>query len=80
VALKLFAAMDPVDGIRHLKDLEEISPEAAEIEHALDWMAGWESSAAFRDKLKTIVAGLGFAHVLQRLERSDGEQGVRAKL
>jgi hypothetical protein len=80
VALKLFASMDPVDGIRHLKDLEEISPEAAEIEHALDWMAGWESSAAFRAKLKTIVEGLGFAHVLPRIERSDGEQGVRAKL
>jgi hypothetical protein len=38
VALKLFAAMDPVDGIRHLKDLEEISPEAEEISHALEWM------------------------------------------
>ena len=60
VALKLFASMDPVDGIRHLKDLEEISPKAVEISHALDWMARWESSAAFRAKLKAIVTGLGF--------------------
>jgi len=60
VALKLFAAMDPVDGIRHLKDLEEITPDAEEISHALEWMAGWESSAAFRAKLKAIVIGLGF--------------------
>jgi hypothetical protein len=52
--------MDPVNGIRHLKDLEEISPEEAEISHALDWMAGWASSAPFRAKLKTIVTGLGF--------------------
>lgn len=60
VAMKLFAAMDPVDGIRHLKDLEEISPEAEEISHALMWMGGWESSSAFRAKLKAIVSGLGF--------------------
>jgi hypothetical protein len=52
--------MDPVDGIRHLKDLEEITPDAEEISHALEWMAGWESSAAFRAKLKAIVIGLGF--------------------
>jgi hypothetical protein len=60
VALKLFAAMDPVDGIRHLKDLEEISPDAGEISHALRWMGGWVSSDAFRSKLKLIVTGLGF--------------------
>ncbi len=60
VALKLFAAMDPVDGIRHLKDLEEISPEVEEISHALEWMEEWESSSAFRTKLKEIVTGLGF--------------------
>ena len=60
VALKLFAAMDPVDGIRHLKDLEEISPEAAEISHALEWMGEWESSTAFRTKLKEVVTRLGF--------------------
>ena len=60
VALKLFAAMDPFDGIRHLKDLEEISPEEAEIFHALEWMEEWESSVAFRTKLNEIVTGLGF--------------------
>ena len=63
VALKLFAAMDPVDGIRHLKDLEEISPEAEEISHALEWMEEWESSISFRTKLKEIVARLGFENL-----------------
>jgi len=63
VALKLFAAMDPVDGIRHLKDLEEISPEAEEISHALEWMEEWESSISFRRKLKEIVTGLGFENL-----------------
>jgi hypothetical protein len=63
VALKLFAAMDPVDGIRHLKDLEEISPESEEISHALEWMEEWESSISFRRKLKEIVTGLGFENL-----------------
>lgn len=60
IALKLFAAMNPADGIRHLKDLEEISPLEEEVSHALAWMGGWESSAAFRAKLKALVVGLGF--------------------
>ena len=52
--------MDPVDGIRHLKDLEEITPKGEEIAHALEWISGWKSSAAFRAKLKALVEGLGF--------------------
>ena len=63
IALKLFAAMNPADGIRHLKDLEEISPLAEEVSHALAWMGGWESSAAFRAKLKVLVEGLGFENL-----------------
>jgi len=64
VALKLFAAMDPVDGIRHLKDLEEISPDPEEIIHSLRWMGDWKSSDAFRSKLKAIITGLGFADLV----------------
>jgi hypothetical protein len=52
--------LDPVDGVRHLKDLEEISPDAGEISHALRWIRGWVSSDAFRSKLKAMVEGLGF--------------------
>lgn len=66
VALKLFASMNPVDGIRHLRDLEEISPEADEISHALVWMGGWKSSDAFRAKLKKIVTGFGFGELATR--------------
>jgi len=64
VALKLFAAMDPVDGIRHLKDLEEISPDPEEIIHSLRWMGNWKSSDAFRSKLKAIITGLGFGDLV----------------
>lgn len=67
VALKLFASMNPVDGIRHLRDLEEISPEADEISHALAWMGGWKSSDAFRAKLKKIVTGFGFGELAAKV-------------
>jgi len=56
--------MDPVDGIRHLKDLEEISPDPEEIIHSLRWMGDWKSSDAFRSKLKAIITGLGFADLV----------------
>jgi hypothetical protein len=62
------ASMDPVDGIRHLRDLEEISPEADELSHALAWMGGWNSSDAFRLKLKAIVTGLGFEDIAATID------------
>jgi hypothetical protein len=70
VALKLFASMDPVDGIRHLRDLEEIFPEADEVSHALSWMGGWQSSDAFRSKLKAIVTGFGFEDLAATIDIS----------
>lgn len=61
VALKLFAAMDPKDGQRHLRDLEEISPTRQEITHAIAWMMGWKCNQAFRDRLAYLVEGFDFA-------------------
>ena len=60
VALKLFAAMDPRNGQRHLKDLEEINPTREEMLHAISWMSAWKSNQAFRDRLAYLVEGLDF--------------------
>jgi len=60
VALKLFAAMDPVKGRKHEEDLVEMKPTRQEIEHALRWMTGWNSNAAFKKRLAFLVEGLGF--------------------
>jgi len=67
VALKLFAAMDPKDGQRHLRDLEEISPTRAEIIHAITWMMGWKSNQAFRDRLAYLVEGFDFPDLAESI-------------
>lgn len=61
VALKLNAAMDPVKGRKHVEDLVEMQPTQSEIEHALRWMSGWKSNAAFKKRLAFLVNGLGFS-------------------
>ena len=60
VALKLFAAMDPKDDQRHLRDLDEIASKEEEVRHALQWMHVWKTSKAFRDYLSYLVKGLSF--------------------
>jgi hypothetical protein len=70
VALKLFAAMDPKDGQRHLKDLEEISPTRDEIRHAIGWMSSWKSNEAFRERLAYLVEGFGFSDLSEPISTS----------
>jgi hypothetical protein len=70
VALKLFASMDPRDGQRHLKDLEEISPTRFEIRHAVGWMSSWKSNQAFRDRLAYLVQGFDFPDLAESIRRA----------
>lgn len=67
VALKLFAAMDPVQYRRHLEDLVEMKPKSKEIDHALTWMLGWKTSPAFRKRLAAILVGLDFPKHAKRI-------------
>jgi hypothetical protein len=67
VALKLFAAMDPKDGQRHLRDLEEISPTRPEIIHAITWMTAWKSNQAFRARLAYLVEGFDFPDLAESI-------------
>lgn len=60
VALKLYAAMDPVKGRRHEDDLVAMQPMEEEIEHGLKWLHSWPSSEAFTKRLAFLVKGLGF--------------------
>jgi hypothetical protein len=60
VALKLYAAIDPAKGQRHLKDLETIEPTKTEMVAAVDWLLHRETSAQFRQAVATVVGALGF--------------------
>ena len=68
VALKLFASMDPRDGQRHLRDLEEIAPTRDEIHHAVAWMSSWKSNELFRERLAYLVEGFGFADLAETIK------------
>ena len=68
VALKLFAAMDPKDGQRHLRDLEDISPTRSEITHAITWMTSWKSNQAFRDRLAYFVESFDFPDLAKNIK------------
>lgn len=72
VALKLFASMNPGDGQRHLKDLEEIAPTRAEISHAIAWMSSWKSNEAFRERLAYIVEGFEFPDLAKSIRTAKG--------
>lgn len=63
VALKIYAAMDPVKGRRHEEDLVAMDPTKKEIKHALEWMSAWPSNEAFKRRLAFLVEGLGFGRM-----------------
>lgn len=64
VALKLYAAMDPVKGRRHENDLVAMEPTKEEIQHAMQWLLSWPSNDAFKQRLAFLVEGLGFPDLM----------------
>lgn len=64
VALKMFAALDPDRGRRHMEDLVAIAPSKAELRHGAEWMTGWTSGRPFKDALRNLLAGFDSADLL----------------
>lgn len=60
VALKLYAAIDPQKGQRHLKDLVAIRPTKSEMEFAVSWLLDRKTSAQFTQAVRSLSEGLGF--------------------
>lgn len=57
VALKMFAALDPHKGRRHVEDLVEIDPSREELHHGVAWMSSWPSNSAFQEALRRLLEG-----------------------
>lgn len=57
VALKMYAALDPKDGRRHIEDLVEIKPKREELRHGAHWMSAWPSNQPFKDALRRLLEG-----------------------
>jgi hypothetical protein len=62
IHFKVLAAMDPSDGIRHLRDLIEIQPARSEAESAAGWLLARPTGAEFRKKLAEVLERLGHGH------------------
>lgn len=57
IALKMFAALDPHNGRRHMEDLVEIRPSRDELRHGVDWISGWPSNTAFQQAVRRLLEG-----------------------
>lgn len=63
VALKLYAAIDPAKGRRHLEDLEAIEPTKPEMEAALKWLLDRKTSPQFRRAVASLAEALGYGRL-----------------
>lgn len=61
IALKMYAALDPKEGRRHIKDLVEIEPSRDELLHGLEWIGSLPSSPAFKASLRRLLEGFDAA-------------------
>jgi len=57
IALKMSAALDPLEGRRHIEDLVAIDPTREELKHGADWIGAWPSSASFKQAFQRLLEG-----------------------
>ena len=57
IALKMSAALDPLEGWRHIEDLVAIDPTREELKHGADWIGAWPSSASFKQAFQRLLEG-----------------------
>ncbi|MBU3665512.1 MAG: hypothetical protein FGM15_06495 [Chthoniobacterales bacterium] len=61
IALKMSAALDPLEGRRHIEDLVAIDPTRGELKHGADWVATWPSGPSFRQAFYRLLEGFDAA-------------------
>jgi hypothetical protein len=66
VALKIYAAMDPKGGERHLGDLVDIEPQRPEVEAAVKWLLNRRTGAGFRRKLNEVLERIGYEDLARK--------------
>jgi hypothetical protein len=66
VALKIYAAMDPKDGERHLADLVDIEPRKPEAEAAVKWLLNRRTGSDFRSKLNEVLERIGHEKIARK--------------
>jgi hypothetical protein len=63
VHFKIYAAMDLKEGTRHLSDLIDLNPTAAEVETAVAWLLGRKVSPQFKATLSQVLERIGHERI-----------------
>ena len=58
IALKMFAALDPAKGCRHVEDLVAINPSREEVRHGLRRMSTWTTCPQFEAALHNLAKSI----------------------
>ncbi len=67
IALKMFAALDPAKGRRHVEDLVAINPSREEVRHGLRWMSTWTASPQFKAALHNLAEAFDCGDVAREI-------------
>jgi hypothetical protein len=67
VHFKMFAAMDPKDGTRHLSDLLDLNPRENEITSAVAWLLGRKTSPEFKSALRQVLERIGYERIAEQI-------------
>lgn len=67
VHFKMFAAMDPKDGTRHLSDLLDLKPQEYEVKAAVSWLLGRKVSPEFKATLRQLLDRIGYERIAEQI-------------
>jgi len=67
VHFKMFAAMDPKDGTRHLGDLLDLKPRENEVTAAVAWLLGRKTSPEFKSGLFQVLERIGYERIAKQI-------------
>lgn len=67
VYFKIYAAMHPNQGHRHLSDLLDLKPTADEVEKVVGWLLARKPSRQFKNTLKQILERIGHERITEHI-------------
>jgi hypothetical protein len=67
VHFKIYAAMDPKEGTRHLSDLLDLKPTEHEVKAAVSWLLGRKVSAQFKGTLQQVLERIDHERIAQQI-------------
>ena len=67
VHFKIYAAMHPKEGTRHLGDLLDLKPREDEVKAATSWLLGRKVSADFKAALREVLERIGYERIAEQI-------------